>query len=707
MEKLSPEWAAPRQRVEGSFPMNHSSPAQLFDLRFVRTICPYCGCGCEIILEVWKARINSTIPSKTHPVNRGRLCIKGWNAHEFVHHPDRLIQPLLRKNGKLVPVSWDEALGFMITRLQAIKEHHGGDSLAFLSSARCTNEENYLLQKLCRAGFQTNNIDHCARLCHSSTVAGLATVFGSGAMTNSIPEIEDADCVFLTGSNTSVAHPLVAYRIFRAKAKGAKLIVVDPRKIPITSAADIWVRQKLGSDVALLNGIMHVIIDRGLYDEAFINERTEGFDLLREHLQAYPPERAAEITGVCVDDIIRIAEMYAKADRASIIYSMGITQHSHGVDNVQSLANLAMLTGNIGKPSTGVNPLRGQNNVQGACDMGALPNVYPGYQSVTDPGVKKKFEEAWNAELSDTVGLTIVEMMQGLEKGSLKGMVILGENPMGSDPDTNHVRHALQSAEFLAVMDIFLTDTAQLAHVVLPAACYAEKDGTFTNTERNVNRVRKAVEPPGEARADWQILSEIGHRLGLWSPYQNPSEIFDEMRALTPSYAGISYQRLERGPIAWPCPTPDHPGTPILHTERFTRGKGLFRAIEYRPPAELPDEDFPLQLTTGRCFAHYHTGTMTRNSPSLHSEMPEGLAEMNPVDAKRLGLRDYDLARFVSRRGEVISKVTITERVEPGVVFMSFHFIEANANVLTNPALDPVCKIPEFKVCAVRVEKYQ
>jgi predicted molibdopterin-dependent oxidoreductase YjgC len=366
-----------------------------------------------------------------------------------------------------------------------------------------------------------------------------------------------------------------------------------------------------------------------------------------------------------------------------------------------------MVTGNIGKRSTGVNPLRGQNNVQGACDMGALPNVYPGYQPVTDQAVRGKFQDAWNVKLSETAGPTIVEMMGGLEDGSLKGMVILGENPMGSDPDTNHVRHALQSAEFLAVIDIFLTDTAKLAHVVLPAACFAEKDGTFTNTERSVLRVRKAVDPPGEARPDWEIISEIGSRLGIPMSYQHPSEVFDEMAALTPSYAGLDYSRLEKGPIAWPCPSKDHPGTPILHKERFTRGKGLFRAIEYRAPSELPDEEYPLQLTTGRCFPHYHTGTMTRNSSSLHNEMPEGMAEINPVDAVRLGIGHNDLARFVSRRGEVISRVTVSDAVEPGVVFMSFHFMEANANVLTNPALDPVCKIPEFKVCAVRVEKCQ
>jgi formate dehydrogenase alpha subunit len=685
--------------------MTETGSTQLVDFGFVRTTCPYCGCGCEILLETCNGRLIDTLPSKTHPMNKGKLCIKGWNAHEFVHNPARLTAPLLKRNGEFTEVSWDEALGFLTERLEGIRDRHGGNNIAFLSSARCTNEENYLFQKLARVGFGANNIDHCARLCHASTVAGLATVFGSGAMTNSIAEIEDADCIFITGSNTGVTHPLVAYRIVRAKAKGAKVIVADPRRIPLADIADIYVRQRLGSDVALINGIIHVILEKGLQDEAFINERTEGFEALREHVKAYPPEKVAEITGVSPSDIVLIAETYAKADRASVVYAMGITQHSHGVDNVQSLANLAMVTGNIGRPSTGVNPLRGQNNVQGACDMGALPNVYPGYQAVTDPAVKKKFEDAWNAKLSDTVGPTIVEMMRGLSEGSLRGMVVLGENPMGSDPDTNHVRHALQSAELLAVIDIFLTETAKLAHVALPAACFAEKDGTFTSTERCVLRVRKAVEAPGRARPDWRIISELGNRLGIPMQYAHPSEIFDEMARLTPSYAGLDYARLERGPIAWPCPSSDHPGTPILHKERFTRGKGLFRTIDYRPPAELPDEEFPFQLTTGRCFPHYHTGTMTRNSASLHKEMPEGFAELNPLDAEALGIKDHETARFVSRRGDVLCKALITETTAPGNVFMSFHFVEANANVLTNPALDPICKIPEFKVCAVRVEK--
>jgi formate dehydrogenase alpha subunit len=524
-------------------------------------------------------------------------------------------------------------------------------------------------------------------------------------MTNSIAEIEDADCIFIIGSNTTVAHPLVAYRVYRAKAKGAKVIVADPRRIHMTTAADLHVRQKLGSDVALLNGIMNVILSRGWRNSQFIEERTEGFDKLQEVLKNYPPERASEICGVSVEDIVKIAEAYATSEKSTILYAMGITQHSHGVDNVKSLANLAMMTGQIGRPSTGVNPLRGQNNVQGACDMGGLPNVYPAYQPVIDEGVKKKFEDAWAGSLSGKVGYTIMEMMHGLEDGSVNALFIMGENPVGSDPDVNHVRHALQSAEFLVVMDIFLTDTAKLAHVVLPGAAFAEKDGTFVNTERKVLRVRKAVDPPGDAQPDWAILCELGVSLGLEMDYASPSDIFDEIAKVAPSYGGLSYARIEKGGIPWPCPAPDHPGTPILHKERFTRGRGLFHAIEYRPPEELVDDEYPMQLTTGRFFPHYHTGTMTRNSPTLHGEMPEGYTEIHPEDAARLGLADRDTAKIVSRRGEVVSKVVVTDMVDPGTIFMTFHFMEANANVLTNPALDPICKIPEFKVCAVRVEK--
>lgn len=526
-------------------------------------------------------------------------------------------------------------------------------------------------------------------------------------MTNSIAEIEDAKCIFITGSNTTVAHPLISYRVYKAKAKGAKVIVADPRNIHIASIADLHVTQNLGTDVAFLNGLMNIIIENNWHDQEFINERTENFEQFAEVVKEYKPDKVSEITGVSVEDLHKFAEFYATAETSTILYAMGITQHTHGVDNVKSLANLAMLTGNMGKPSAGVNPLRGQNNVQGACDMGGLPNVYPAYQAVTDPNNKNKFEEAWGAEMSDKVGYTIMEMMHGLEDGSVKAMVILGENPVGSDPDVNHVKHALEQAELLVVIDIFRTDTAELADVVLPGVSFAEKDGTFVNTERNVLRVRKAVEPVGEARPDWEIIADLSTRFGLEMKYESPSEIFDEIASVTPSYKGLSYERIEKGGIPWPCPAPDHPGTPILHVGKFSRGQGLFHAIEYRPPDELADDEYPMLLTTGRYFPHYHTGTMTRNSPSLHAEMPEGFIEINQVDADNLGIKDRSIVKLTSRRGEVVTKARITGQVEPGTVFMSFHFMEANANVLTNPALDPICKIPEYKVCAVKVESME
>jgi len=509
-----------------------------------------------------------------------------------------------------------------------------------------------------------------------------------------VAEIEDADCIFITGSNTTSSHPLVATRIYRAMAKGAKVIVADPRKIQLALKADIYVRQKLGTDVALLNGIMHVILKNNWHDKAFVEERCEGFEEFSKVIDNYPPEKVAEITGVAAEDIVQIAEYYAKAEAASIVYCMGITQHTTGVDNVKSLANLAMLTGNMGKESTGVNPLRGQNNVQGACDMGGLPNVYSGYQAVNVIDNQTKFEKAWNAKLSDQIGLTIPFMLSGLAEGKLKALYAVGENPMVSDPDVGHVDKALRNAEFLVVQDIFLTPTAELAHVVLPGTSFAEKDGTFTNTERRVQLVRKAVEPVGEAKADWEIIQDLSNRFGYEMNYASAEDIMK-----------ITYERLQGEGLSWPCPDKDHPGTKFLHKDKFARGLGLFHAIEYQAPAEVVDEDFPFWLSTGRVHVHYHTGTMTRVSPSLHAEMPEGSLEMHPEDGNRLGVQQGDEVRVASRRGEITAKVILTDRVDQGVVFMPFHFAETCANVLTNPAHDPTAKIPEYKVCAVKVEK--
>jgi formate dehydrogenase major subunit len=536
-------------------------------------------------------------------------------------------------------------------------------------------------------------------------VAGLAAVFGSGAMTNSIEEIERADCIFIIGSNTSVTHPLIATRVYRAKAKGAKVVVADPRKIPMVMQADLHLQQRLGTDVALINGLLHIILKNGWQDQAFIDERTENVEGLKKVIEQYPPEKVSEITGIPVADLEKAAEYYAKAEHATILYTMGITQHTTGVDNVKSLANLAMLTGNLGKESAGVNPLRGQNNVQGACDMGGLPNVYTGYQAVTDPAVKKKFEEAWGAKLSDKVGLAATEMFPAMLEGKMKGLVILGENPVISDADSHHVEKALKALDFLLVIDIFPTPTSELAHVVLPGASFAEKEGTFSNTERRVQMVRKAVDPPGEAKPDWRIIQELSNRFGFPMDYESPRSVMEEIARLTPSYAGITYDRLQGDGLLWPCPNQDHPGTKFLHQGRFTRGKGLFSAIEYKPPAEVADDEFPFQLTTGRIHVHYHTGTMTRNSPSLEREINECFLEMNPEDAAELGIADGEIVLVTSRRGSVSTRAKLAGREERKTVFMPFHFVESRANILTNPIFDPVAKIPEFKVCAVKIEK--
>lgn len=538
-------------------------------------------------------------------------------------------------------------------------------------------------------------------------MAGLAAAFGNGAMTNSIAEIENASCLFVIGSNTTEAHPMIAHRIFKAKKNGARLIVVDPRRIQLAMIADMHIRPNFGTDVAFINGMMHEIVAQGYHDMAFIAGRTEGYDDLEKVLHNYSPEAASEICGVPPEVIREAAKMYALAEPSAILYTLGITEHSHGVDNVKTLANLAMLTGQIGKASSGVNPLRGQNNVQGACDMGALPNVLPGYQVVTSQEVRQKFQQAWGKELPAEIGLTIPGMIDGLIDGSFKAMFIVGEDTAVSDPDTHHIVHALKSAEFLVVQDLFLTKTAEFADVVLPAACWAEKDGTFTSSERKVQRVRRAVAPPGEAKPDWQILSEIGRRFGLAMNYSSPREIFEEMAALAPIYSGITYERIGQQDLQWPCPDTEHQGTKFLHQGTFGRGLGLFSAIEFRPSEELPDDEYPLYLTTGRRFAHYNARSMTGRCPSLHNEYSEGEAQLHFSDVEKMGLRDGDRIRVISRRGEVTTRVKAGDIVPEGAIFMDFHFAEANSNVLLGTSLDPITKTPDYKVCAVRVEKIQ
>lgn len=537
-------------------------------------------------------------------------------------------------------------------------------------------------------------------------MAGLVTAFGSGAMTNSIRDIGDASCILAIGTNTTAAHPVIALEIKRVVFNGGKLIVANPRQIELVRFADLWLRHRPGTDVALLMGMMRVIVDEGLLDSSFIEERCENFDAFRESLKGFDLESVERITGVPRQQITAAARMYATNKPAAILYAMGITQHSHGTDNVLATANLAMLTGNIGKPSTGVNPLRGQNNVQGACDLGALPNVYTGYQSVADQAVKEKFEKAWEVELNPTPGLTLTEMFEGAHKGQIKAIYLIGENPVLSDPDANHIRESLEALDLLVVQDIFLTETAQLADVVLPSVSFAEKEGTFTNTERRVQRVRKAIKPVGDSMPDWWITCQIAKRMKAKGfDFENASQIMEEIASLTPSYGGINYSRIDEVGLQWPCPTEEHPGTPILHTQQFTRGKGHFSPLEYKPPAEQPDDEYPLILTTERSLYQFHTGTMTRKVEGLNEILGEGLIEINPSDASALDIADGEVVTVVSRRGKITAKARVTDTSPVGVVSMDFHFAESPTNILTNPALDPVSKIPELKVAAVRIEK--
>lgn len=527
-------------------------------------------------------------------------------------------------------------------------------------------------------------------------------------MTNSIIEIEamgPKDVIFALGTNTTECHPVLGVYMLEAKSRGARMIVVDPRETDIARQADVWLRLKPGTDVAILNAIANVIITEGLADLRFIQSRTENYEAFKENVMKCNPQYAETITGVPAQKIIEAAMVIGRADNVATYYTMGITQHTSGVDNVLSIANLALLTGNVGRAKTGVNPLRGQNNVQGACDMGALPNVLPGYQSVSDPAVREKFERAWNSKLNDKIGLTIPDVFKAIEEDKVKFLYIFGENPMRSDPDINHVKHCLEHIDFLVVQDIFLTETAELADMVLPGASFAEKDGTFASTERRVQRIRKAIEPRGNCLADWEILKRIMNAMGCRAEYDSPKEIFDEIREVTPIYAGITYDRLEQGGIQWPCPTEDHPGTPVLHSQKFNRGLGKFSEVNYRDPAEVPDEDYPLMLTTGRVVAHYHTGTMTRKSWGLNGTHPEEKLEINPEDAKLLGVKDGDSVKVTSRRGTLVTSIQVTPRVPVGLTFMTFHFSESPCNILTNSAADPVTKTPELKVCAVRIER--
>ena len=672
--------------------------------REVKTTCTYCGVGCGLYLGIRAGKIISARGDPEHPLSKGNLCVKGRYGFNFINHPDRLTKPLIKKDGQFEQVEWDEALEFAAQKLSK----YGGDSFAAISSARCTNEENYLLQKLTRLGMGTNNVDNSARSCHAPSVAALAESLGSGAMSNSIDEIPNAKCLFLIGTNPTDSYPVLSMRIMDAVRNGAKIIVADPRDIDITRHADITIQHNPGTDVALIMGMIRVIIDEELMDKEFIQERCENFDELLESLENFDQETVEEITGVSPDKIRDAARLYATTEPAAIFYSLGITEHSHGTDNVFALSNLALVTGNFGKPYAGVNPIRGQNNVQGSCDMGCLPDSYPGYQKVHYPNVQQKFEKAWNSKLRPDVGLKMPEMMEAARKGEVKAMYIMGENPALSEPDCSNIVQALESTEFLIVQDLFMTETALRADLVLPGASFAEKDGTFANADRRVQRVRQAIKPVGDSKPDWQIIAEIAQKMGIEGfDYESSEDVAAEIASLAPIYGGMYYSCLEEDSKQWPCYHEEHEGTPILHREHFAteNGKAKFIPLSYRPPAELPDEEYPLVLTTGRRIFHYHTSTMTGATEGLKELYDHDPVEICPEDAEKIGLSDGDWVWVVSRRGRIKSHIHITERSPEGLVFMAFHSPETKTNMITSSACDPVTKTPEFKYCAVRIEK--
>lgn len=691
----------------GALTLKDSKKFRVWETKRVTTTCPHCATGCQMDLIVKKGRIVA-VEGAPGPANDAQLCVKGrFGSHDFVHSPDRLKHPLIKRNGKFEQASWDEALDLIASKMTELKKQYGPDSLAGFSCSRAPNEDNYVMQKMVRTVFETNNIDNCARVCHSASVAGLAMTLGSGAMTNTIKDItEEPDVMLIVGSNPTEAHPVIGAKIRRARQNGCKLIVVDPRETTLASEADIHLKIRPGTNVAFANGIMNVILSEGLADEEFIASRTEGFEELKKIITSFTPEMAAEICRIDPQLLREAALLYAKADKAPIIYCLGVTEHSTGTEGVMSMSNIAMLTGKIGKPGCGVNPLRGQNNVQGACDMGCLPTDFPGYQKANNPDVVSKFEKAWGVKLSSSKGLTSTEVLEAANEGKIKGLYIFGEDPIVTDPDTGHVHNALSNIDFLVVQELFMTETAAYADVILPGASYAQKEGTFTNTERRVQRVRKAVELEGEQRLDTDILYDLMSRMGYPSEYKSASEIMDEVSMLTPSFGGICFDRLDQGEsLQWPCTCSEHKGTPILHSCEFTRGLGYFYPAEYLPAAELPDDDFPILLNTGRMLYHYNTRAMTGRSPGINVISNSSYIELNYQDAQKLGIKNNDRVKVSSRRGELETRAHVGRKVNEGESFMTFHFPDGNVNKLTNAALDKFARIPEYKVCAIKIEK--
>jgi formate dehydrogenase major subunit len=701
----------------GALTMKVQKDYREWEVKKVRTTCPHCATGCQYDLVVKDNKIVDVIAADG-PSNRGLLCVKGRSgSFNFVHSADRIKHPLIKnkETGEFEEASWDEALDLVAKRFMEIKKKYGPDSLAGFACSRSPNEDIYMVQKMVRTCFGTNNTDNCARVCHSASVSGLAMTLGSGAMTNPIEDItHDVDAILLVGSNPEEAHPVVGMQIRQAVAKGTKLIVVDPRDIDLSKKATIHLKLKPGTNVAFANGMMNVMVEENLIDEEFIKERTEGFEKLRDIVKEYTPERVAKICHIDADDLREAARIYAKAEKAPIIYCLGVTEHSTGTEGVMSMSNMAMMVGKLGKPGCGVNPLRGQNNVQGACDMGAQPGDFPGYQKVTAPGVVEKFEKAWGVELNKNPGTHATDCFPAMIDGRIKGLYIYGEDPVVTDADTTHIIKALKSLDFFVIQELFMTETAQLADVILPGMSYAEKEGTFSNTERRVQRVRKAVDlrgvDGGDMRLDTDIIIDLMNRMGYPQPYLTSAEIMDEIASVTPSFAGISHARLDSEEVAgrglqWPCTSPDHPGTPIMHVGKFTRGLGWFYPAEYVPSAELPDEEYPIILMTGRILYHYTTRAMTGRTPGLMEIEGKSFIEMNIEDAARLGIANGDRVKVSSRRGQIETTARVGEKTSPGESWMPFHFPDGNANWLTNAALDKYARIPEYKVCAIKIEK--
>ncbi|MCG8634450.1 MAG: formate dehydrogenase subunit alpha, partial [Desulfobacterales bacterium] len=694
----------------------HRGAFRINDLdRSVKTSCPYCGVGCQLELMVKNNRIVRVLGVEDVSPNYGRLCVKGRFGLDFVASPERLTHPLIKKNGIFEKAGWDEALDLIARRFGEIKTTHGPSALAGYSSAKCTNEDNYLFQKFIRTVFQTNNVDYCTRLCHASTVTGMIKAIGDGAGTNSIEDFETCDLLFITGNNIIETHPVTATFVKQGKSKGSKIIVCDPKWTPMVKYADIWLQPTLGTDVALLNGMIHIIIQKSLTDEAFIKNRVKdglkAFKALKKQTLKYTPETVERITGVPGELLTEAAVMYAAAGSAIIATGMGMSQQITGTHNVFALINMMLITGQVGKERAGIDPPRGQNNVQGATDVGASPLFYPGYIPVTDAANRKKAAGIWNIpfkNLDDRPGLTTVEIMQSACRGEVKGIYVMGENPMITDPNLNHTEKAFKQMEFVVVQDIFFTETAQMADVVLPGTSFAEKDGTAVNSDRRVQRVRKAVEPPGEAKNDWTVICDIAKRMGQPFPeYKNSEDVFEEIRKITPIMAGITYDRISHQGIQWPCPQESHPGTGTLFTDRFNTsdGKARLNPVDYVPQGEKPGEDYPFILNSGRILYHYHSATMSRRNTSLTAYANKPYLLMHPADAGKNRLTDGDRVRVTSRAGKIKTWLKVSDEVLPGELFMPWHYSESQVNRLTRDELDPFSKIPPFKFTACKVER--